>query len=153
MKKLHDNRADLLHRLGLTEEQMQQLRTVHAERRPLMNEAQKRLRETTRALNEAIYSDQLDESAIQGRLNDRQIAQAEVEKLRFMTELAVRRILTQEQLVHFRQLRERFEKVRQVMDKHRQFKETRQKPRKDFNKPHTPDPRPLRTQDQQIKEQ
>jgi Spy/CpxP family protein refolding chaperone len=112
IKGLRDNHADMLHQLGLSEDQLQQIRKLHAAKRPLMDAAQKRLREATKALNDAIYADQVNDADIQIRLKDRQAAQAEVEKLRFMTELAVRRILTPEQLVRFRELRQRFEDMR-----------------------------------------
>jgi Spy/CpxP family protein refolding chaperone len=87
-----------------------------------MDAAQKKLRDATRSLNETIYADQVNESEVEARIKDRQVAQAEVERLRFMTELAVRRILTPEQLIKFRELRERFEKLRD-MSPRRQFSE------------------------------
>ena len=40
-----------------------------------------------------------------------------------MNELAVRRILTQEQLVKFRELRERFEQARETMPERRLFRD------------------------------
>lgn len=153
MRRFHDNRADLLHRLGLTEEQMQQIRKLHTDRKPLMDEAQKRLREATRALNEAIYADQVNNDDIQARLRDRQVAQAEVEKIRFMTELSVRRILTQEQLIRFREVRERFERVRKTIETNPQFNGNRpfvrQRRTRDINKQQTPDKQPPVSEDQQ----
>jgi Spy/CpxP family protein refolding chaperone len=119
MKPQNDRQFDLLHSLGLTEEQTQQIRKIHLDQKPLMDAAQKRLRESNRALNEAIYSDQLNEADVQVRLRALQVARGEVEKIRFMTELSVRRILTPEQLVRFRELRERFEKTRENMEMHR----------------------------------
>ncbi|MBK6721879.1 MAG: hypothetical protein IPG58_00925 [Acidobacteria bacterium] len=47
------------------------------------------------------------------------MAQAEVYKVRFTSELAIRRILTPEQLVRFRNMRERFERARQEADERR----------------------------------
>ena len=144
MKPMQDRHADFLHRLGLTEEQVQQIRKIHQEKKPLMDEAQKRLREATRALNEAIYADQISEADIQARLSDRQLAQAEVEKLRFMNEFAVRRLLTQEQLIRFRELRQQFEKMRETIETRRrsngdrQF--NRQRPGNDAYRPQTPEP-------------
>lgn len=114
-----DNRADMLHSLGLSEEQMQQIRKLHADQRPRMDEAQKRLRESTRSLNEAMYADEVSDSNVQNRLKDRQAALAEVERLRFTTEFAVRRILTPDQLVRFREMRQRFEKVREGIEMRR----------------------------------
>ncbi len=159
MKQFQDRHADFLHRLGLTEEQLQQIRKIHQEKKPLMEDAQKRLREATRVLNEAIYSDQVSEGDIQARLSDRQLAQAEVEKLRFMNEFAVRRLLTQEQLVRFRELRQQFEKLRKVLETRRrgngdrQF--NRQRNKSDSNRPQISEPsaQPSTSTDQQQQNQ
>ncbi|MEP6787524.1 MAG: hypothetical protein ABJB40_03775 [Acidobacteriota bacterium] len=109
--KPKDARTEALRQLGLTREQFQQIRRLNAERKPLMEEAQKRLREANRALDEAIYADNVNDSDVQARLKDVHIAQAEVVRIRSMNELAVRRILTPDQLGHFRELRQRFEQA------------------------------------------
>lgn len=119
MKRMQDDHADFLHRLGLSEEQFQQIRKLHQEKKPLMEAAQKRLREASRALNEAMYADQANDADVQARINDLQAARSEVEKLRFTTEYAVRRLLTQEQLVRFRELRQQFERMRQDIETRR----------------------------------
>ena len=108
-----DVKTNVLRQLGLSQEQVQQIRRVNMARKPLMDEAQKRSREANRLLDEAIYADTINEADVQSRLKDVQLAQAEVAKIRFMNEVAVRRILTSEQLVRFRELRQRFEKVRE----------------------------------------
>lgn len=107
-----DGRHNALRQLGLSPEQIQQIRRLNMERKPLMEEAQKRFREANRSLDEAIYADEVNEGDVQARLKEVHLAQAEVSKIRFMNELAVRRILTPEQLVHFRELRRRFEQAR-----------------------------------------
>lgn len=114
-----DIRANVLRQLGLSQEQFQQLRRMNAERKPLMDEAQKRFREANRSLDEAIYADQVSDADVQARLKEVQLAQAEVAKIRFMNELGVRRILTPEQLVRFRELRQRFEQARQNFENRR----------------------------------
>ena len=101
-------RPNLLAELDLTKEQIQQIRRVNAEKRPLMQAAQQKHREANRNLDLAIYADNADETEIQARLKDVQLAQAEVFKIRAMTEFAIRKILTPEQLVKFRELRLRF---------------------------------------------
>lgn len=107
-----DVRANALRQLGLSRDQIQQIRMVNAERKPLMAEAQRRLREANLALDEAIYSDHVSESDVQARLKEAQSAQAEVARIRYMNELSVRKILTTEQLVRFRELRRSFEQER-----------------------------------------
>ena len=103
-----NRRPNLLAELGLTQDQIHQIRRINAEKKPAMREAQQRLREANRNLDQAIYADNADESQIQSFIKETQMAQIEVIKLRSLTELAVRRILTAEQLSKFRELRRRF---------------------------------------------
>lgn len=107
-----DNRGTMLRQLGLTRQQIQRVRRINTERKPHMDNAQMRLRLATRALDDAIYADQVDDTMVQERLKQMQLAQAEVFKVRTMSELAIRRLLTPEQLVRFRNLRQRFEQNR-----------------------------------------
>jgi Spy/CpxP family protein refolding chaperone len=109
----NDGRPDFLAQLGLTPEQIQQFRRLNMEHRPVMNEAQKRLRETNRDLDIAIYADVVSDDMVYTRIKAFQEAQAEVNRLRFGHELAIRKILTHEQLVRFREMRRRFAETRQ----------------------------------------
>lgn len=111
-----DMRSNALRQLGLSVQQIRQIRALNSQRGPMMQSAQQRFRQANRALDEAIYADQIDETIIQERLRGVQLAQAEVLKFRFMTELAVRRVLTPEQLMRFREIRQRFEQNRQRND-------------------------------------
>lgn len=107
-----DIRVNVLRQLGLSQEQMQRIRRLNMARKPMLDDAQKQLGQAMHALDEAIYADAVVEPNIQARLKDVQLAQAEVARLRFMNELAVRRILTPEQLIRFRELRRRFGAIR-----------------------------------------
>lgn len=101
-------RPSLMAELNLSKEQMQQIKIINQEKKSQMREALERLRDANRNLDEEIYADTIDEADIQARLKEVQAAHAEVSKLRSMTELAVRRILKPEQLVRFREVRQRF---------------------------------------------
>jgi Spy/CpxP family protein refolding chaperone len=101
------SRPNLLEALGLSHEQVRQIRSMNRERKPLMEAAQHRLRETNLALDMAVYRDDLDEADVKAKLKDFQDAQAEVARIRFQSELSLRKILTLEQLVKFRGLRAR----------------------------------------------
>jgi Spy/CpxP family protein refolding chaperone len=92
--------------LGLTREQIQQIRRINQERKPVMQEAQLRWREASRDLDLAIYSDNTTDEEVQARMKEAQLAQTELIKARAMTEYQIRKILTPEQLIKFRQLRE-----------------------------------------------
>lgn len=130
-----DVRTATLRQLGLSNVQLQQIRRINIERKPLMDAAQRRLRQSNRLLDEIIYADNPSDADIQVRLKDFQLAQAEVSKIRFMNELAVRRILTPEQLVRFRRLRQRFEQVRDNAERQQPNRQNvTQPPIQNFNK-------------------
>ncbi len=101
-------RPNLLAELELSQEQIQQIRRINREKRPLVREAKQRMVEAKRILDQSIYDDNIDESGIQARLKEAQLAQAEFIKISSMTEFAVRKVLTQEQLIKFRAVRQRF---------------------------------------------
>jgi len=101
-------RPNLLVELELSQEQIRQIRRINREKQPLLRNVQQRLGEAKRNLDQAIYADTVDESDVQAKLKEVQIAQAEVFRIRSTTEFAVRKILTPEQLVKFREVRQRF---------------------------------------------
>lgn len=107
-----DIRANMLRRLGLTDVQVASLRKMNAERLPKTESAQLRLRQANRSLDEAIYADNFSQELYESRLREVQEAQAAITRLRFEGELAIRKVLTPEQLVRFREMRERFEQMR-----------------------------------------
>jgi Spy/CpxP family protein refolding chaperone len=102
------DRPNLIEQLGLSPEQIQQFRKLNAEHRPLMNTAQKRLGDANRELDMAIYADTVSDDVVRAKLRLFQDAQAEVNRLRFANELNIRRILTQDQLVRFRDIRRQY---------------------------------------------
>lgn len=102
------NRPSLMLQLGLSAEQIQQIRELNAGRKPQMAAAQIALRGAVKALDEAIYADVVDERLVTERIRELQAAQSEVVGLRFSGELALRKILTADQLTKFRELRRRF---------------------------------------------
>ena len=114
-----DPRANMLRQLGLNREQIQRLQRINRERKPIMDTAQEKLRNANQALDSAIYADEVSETDVQAKLKDVQAAQAEVFRIRFTNELAIRRLLTPEQLVRFRNMRQRFERARQETENRR----------------------------------
>ena len=101
-------RPNLLTELDLSQNQIQQIRRINADKKPLLREAQQKFREANRSLDLAIYADAADETEIQTRLKAVQLAQAEIIKIRSTIEFAVRRVLNSSQLVKFREIRQRF---------------------------------------------
>lgn len=118
-----NERPNLFAALGLSPEQVEQIRLLNQERRPRMQEAQRRLRESVRNLDMAIYSDAVNDVDFAARLREHQEAQAEVAKLRFEGELAIRKVLMPDQLVKFRQMRRRFNEARQKFRQERKFQD------------------------------
>lgn len=106
-------RPQLLRELGLRQEQIRQIRVINGENKEKLREANFRLREARRNLDAAIYSDNADDAFVETKLREFQNAQSEIAKIRTLTELAIRKVLTPDQLVRFRELRQRFEQFRQ----------------------------------------
>ena len=109
-----EKRPNLFQELGLTPDQIAQIKGINIERKPLMEEATKKLREANRNVDMAIYADSPNEADVQARLEEYRQAQAEVVRLRFMSEFAVRKVLTPEQLIKFRELRRKFAEMRRA---------------------------------------
>jgi Spy/CpxP family protein refolding chaperone len=98
--------ATILGHLNLSSEQITQMRSIQSESVPQAKQLNQRLVQARRSLDEAIYSDNVDESLIEQRARDVAEAQAALVRFRAQTELRVRRILTTEQLQTFRNLRD-----------------------------------------------
>ena len=116
-------RPNLMEKLGLTQDQIKQVRQINQANKPQMREAQERLREANRNLDQAIYADVADDAEVQTRLKEVQSAHAEVIKIESATELAVRKILTPDQLAKFRDVRQQFMKKKENIQ--RQLKNRR----------------------------
>ena len=82
------------------------MRSIQSESVPQARALNQRLNQARRALDEAIYSDTVDEALIEQRARDVAEAQAALVRLRAQTELRVRRVLTPEQLQQFRIIRQ-----------------------------------------------
>jgi Spy/CpxP family protein refolding chaperone len=124
------SRPNLLAELNLSQNQIQQIRSINQENNLKRREAQFRVKEAQKALDQAIYADSADETVIQTKLKDLQLAQAEIIKLRSMTEFAVRKVLTPEQLLKFREVRQNF-----IENRGNRFNQPKNRP---FNNPDRP---------------
>lgn len=116
--------------LGLTDEQVLQIQLIRKEQAPLLREAGIRQRQARQKLDEVIYADEFVEADVEVYLKQFLEAQAEVTKLRLMNELAVRRVLTPEQLEKFRTFRQNAKDRRERRDNFRKQRQHRQKMRK-----------------------
>lgn len=97
--------GNLANALGLTPDQVARIRAIRQQNRIEWQAAKGRVRQAQRALDQAIYSDDANEAVIDERAREVAEAQAAEVRLRAMTELSIRRVLTPEQLNTFRTIR------------------------------------------------
>jgi Spy/CpxP family protein refolding chaperone len=93
--------------LGLTPDQIQKIRTIQFELKSERQAAGMKLRQAQRALADAIESPTPNESLIEQRSREVAAAQANTIRLRSLTEARILQILTPEQRVRLREMRER----------------------------------------------
>lgn len=98
------NAAGLLRVLNLTPEQRVSINAIRRETEPQGRLLGARLRQARRALDEAIYAANADEGVIEDRVREVGLAQTALVRLRSLTELRIRRVLSPAQLDAFRRL-------------------------------------------------
>ena len=103
--------------LGLTPDQIARIRAIRQQNRADRQMARQRLNEAQRALDEAIYSDEVNENLIEQRAREVAEAQADDVRWRALTELSIRRVLTPQQLDTFRTIRQ--QRIREAQIKRR----------------------------------
>lgn len=121
-------RPNLLRELGLTPEQMRAIRRLNADKKADVQEAQRKAADARRNLDAAIYADTVNDDEVKMRLEEFQKAQLEVIKIRSSVEYEIRKILTPEQVVRFRALRQRFAEIRENRQERRQNNPQIQRP-------------------------
>ena len=104
--------GELVRRLQLTPEQIARIRMIREGNREERRQTMERLRSAQRALDEAIYADNPSEAVIEERSRELAEAQVAAARLRALTELGIRRVLTPEQLDTLRSLRQRQSQMR-----------------------------------------
>jgi Spy/CpxP family protein refolding chaperone len=92
--------------LNLTPDQMVRIRAIRQQNVTEAQTIRRRVRQAQRALDQAIYSDNASEAEIEQRTRELVEAQAIEVRLRALTELSIRRVLTSEQLNIFRRIRQ-----------------------------------------------
>jgi Spy/CpxP family protein refolding chaperone len=91
--------------LNLTPEQREQIRAIREQSKDERFARNQRLRQAQLALEESLDSDNPGEALIEQRLRDVADAQAALMRMRVLTELRIRHVLTPQQLNTLRQLR------------------------------------------------
>jgi Spy/CpxP family protein refolding chaperone len=103
MKRMQQ--PNLLRELNLSPEQITQIRKMHTEKRPALADAMRKFNEANRTLDEAIYADSYDQGRVDSLLKAREVAQSEFFRIKTEIEIAIRKLLTPDQLTKFRDLR------------------------------------------------
>ena len=105
--------ADPIRELNLSPEQRERIRAIREEMRDERAAINLRLRETNRALEDVLDSDNPNEDLVERHLRDVAEAQAASLRMRVLTERKVRSVLTSEQLATLRTLRRNAREARQ----------------------------------------
>jgi len=98
--------------LNLTTDQVQRIRAINAELKDQRQAAIQHLRQAQRALTEAIESPTPNEALIDQRSHEVADAQAATIRLRSLTEARILQVLTSEQRVRLREMRQRNQALR-----------------------------------------
>jgi Spy/CpxP family protein refolding chaperone len=156
------NNGGLLRALNLTPEQRARIGAIRRETESQVRLLGARLREARRALDEAIYAAEADERVIEERVRELGAAQSAVVRLRSLTELRIRRVLSPEQLDAFRRLqgqtrtrRHRMNQLpqqpgdsparfRDMIERRRQEQQQQRRLPNELNSPSSPSPAPSR---------
>jgi Spy/CpxP family protein refolding chaperone len=121
--------ADPVRQLNLTPEQREQIRSIREQNKTERAAISERVVQANRALEEALDSEQPDEAAVEQRMRDLAAAQAASMRMRILTEVKIRRVLTSEQRNILRTLRQQAQQMRR--DRKLNVIEERQKRREE----------------------
>jgi Spy/CpxP family protein refolding chaperone len=97
--------GDPIRQLNLTPEQREQIRSIREANKAERATINQRLRDANQALEEALDSDTPDEAVVEQRMRDLAAAQGSAMRMRILTEVRIRKVLTAEQLRVLRNLR------------------------------------------------
>jgi Spy/CpxP family protein refolding chaperone len=97
--------GELMSQLNLTQDQVEKIRAIREEQKEERKAVNRRVQVARRALDEAIYLNDPDDATVAARAKELADAQADALRLQSLGELRIRRVLTPEQLVTFRELR------------------------------------------------
>ncbi|MGH9871595.1 MAG: Spy/CpxP family protein refolding chaperone [Pyrinomonadaceae bacterium] len=104
--------GDLIRQLNLTPEQREQIRSIRVNNSSERAAIKEHLDEANRALEEALNSETPDEALVEQRLRDVASAQAAGMRMRILTEIRIRRVLTSEQRKVLRSLQQEAQQLR-----------------------------------------
>jgi Spy/CpxP family protein refolding chaperone len=136
--------ADPIRELNLSPEQRERIRAIREEMRDQRAAINLRLRETNRALEEVLDSDNANDALIEKHIRDVAEAQAASLRMRVLTERKVRGVLTPEQLATLRTLRQNARDARQDRQLNNNERRRERMERRGMPSPNTIAPLPRR---------
>jgi len=104
--------GDPIRQLNLTPEQLEQIRSIREQNKTERAAINERVRETNRALEAELDSDNPDEAVVEQRVRDLAVAQVAAMRMRILTEVRIRRVLTPEQRIILRSLQRQVRRER-----------------------------------------
>jgi len=104
--------GDPVRQLNLTPEQREQIRTIRQQSQTERAAINERVRETNRSLEAVLDSDSPDEAVVEQRMGEVAAAQSAAMRMRILTEVRIRRVLTAEQRSLLRALRQQTNQLR-----------------------------------------
>lgn len=105
--------GDPIRQLNLTADQVEKIRAIREQNKDERFALNQRLRRAQRALDDAIQADNSTEALIEQRARELADAQAAATRMRAITEIRIRRVLTPEQLTKLRALRQQAQNLRE----------------------------------------
>ncbi len=107
---------DPIRQLNLTPEQRQKIRAITEDNRDERMRINRRLREAQFALEQTLDADSPSEATVDDRIRDVANAQAAQIRMRALTELRIRSVLTPDQLRTWREIRTRSQSLRRQLN-------------------------------------
>jgi Spy/CpxP family protein refolding chaperone len=104
--------GDPIRQLNLTPEQREQIRSIREQNKTERAAINERLRESNRSLEEALNAENPEEALVEQRVREAAAAQAAAMRMRILTEIRIRRVLTPEQRVILRSLQQQAKDIR-----------------------------------------
>lgn len=105
--------GDPIRQLNLTPEQREQIRTIRQQNQKERAGIGERVRETNQALEAVLDSDSPEEPLVEQRIREASAAQAAAMRMRILTEVRIRRVLTSDQRNLLRAFRQQANQFRE----------------------------------------
>jgi Spy/CpxP family protein refolding chaperone len=122
--------GDLIRQLNLTPEQREQIRAIREQNKAERIAINERVREVNRALQAELDNDNPDEAVVEQRVRDLGNAQAAAMRMRILTEIRIRRVLSPEQRIILHSLQQQAQQLRRERLLNNPLRQQRQEERR-----------------------